>query len=68
MIIKKLNRSTEIQPVIERLHDVGEHGAVLAPAGANRHVVPRLEQVCLADGVVNLGLESEVEAFLEKKK
>ena len=54
-------------PVIERLHDVGEHGAVLAPAGANRHVVSGLEQIGLADGEVNLGLESEVEAFLDKK-
>ena len=54
-----------IRPVIERLHDVGEHGAVLAPAGANGHVVPGLEEVGLADGVVNLRLESEVEAFLQ---
>lgn len=43
-----------IKPYIHLyIHDVGEHGAVLTPAGVNHHVVPGLEQVGLADCVVN---------------
>ena len=36
------------------IHDVGEHGTVLTPADVNRQAVPGLEQVGLADCVVNL--------------
>ena len=54
-------------PVIERLHDVCQHGAVLAAAGPDGHVVPGFEESRLGDGVVDLRLEGEEEAFLAQR-
>ena len=51
-------------PVIESLHDVGQHRAVLPTAGPDGHVVPGAEEVCLADGVVDLSLECQEETIL----
>ena len=54
-------------PVIKRLYDIGQHGAVLATAGSDGHIVSGFEESSLGDGVVDFRLEGEEETFLAQR-
>ena len=53
-----------VVPLVERLHDVGQDGGVLAARGADGDDLAALEELVLDDGEVDLGLEGPEEALL----